>query len=216
MDRKWLAAILIAVWLVATISSFPEPGFSLSCDTSLCSVTATASPIALAVSALLAGFVLSYPQQAAVVIDGPPVSVVRQIGALFIDTSAIMLIAFPAATLVMLAIEAAEVGVFAWSFQRTFLRMTDFWSLASLLIFLAVLVLYFQWHGARGRRTLGEYVLGYRVTPAGETPSDAWTYAWRRVGGIFLWPLTALAAAQHPDKTMWWDRASGFRAVRVA
>lgn len=216
MDRKWLAAILIAVWLVATVSSFPQQGFSLSCNTTLCSVTAATSPITLADSVLLAGLVLSYSQKASVVVDGPPVSVIRQIGALFIDTGAIMLIAFPTATLVMLAIGATQVGVFAWSFQRSFLRMTDFWSLASMLIFLAVLVLYFQWHRARGKRTLGEYVLGYRVTPTSETPSGAWTYAWRMMGGIFLWPLTAFAAAQHPDKTMWWDRASGFRAVRVA
>ena len=216
MGRKWFGAVLLACWIAGTISSFPNSGVGLGCDFSGCAVYAKAGPAELAVSFLLAGFMLGYPQRPATVIAGPPVSVIRQVAALFVDTGVIMLIAFPACTLVILAIEAMQTGTFAWAFQRSFVRMSDFSFAVSMLISFVALFGYFHWHITRGRRTAGEYLLGYMTVPTtGEHP-DAWRHTWRVIGGLFLWPFAVLVAAQHTDKTMWWNRASGLKAALVA
>ena len=217
MERKWVGAILLACWIVSTISSSSASGWGLYCDLSQCIVSAGASPLAMMVSFVLAGFMLGYSQKpATIIIAGPPVSVIRQVAALFVDTGVVALIAFPVCSLLMPVVEALQTGTFAWTFQRSFLRISDFAILAPLLISLAAMVGYFHWHIARGKRTVGEYLLGYMTIPVAEKYPDAWRHAWRVMGGLFLWPFAAFAAAHRTDKTMWWNRASGLKAALVA
>ena len=68
----------------------------------------------------------------------------------------------------------------------------------------------------RGRQTLGQYVLGYRVISSGN--ADVPTYGRRALlsfVGLCAWPLSVVLALRRKRKAFWWDAATGSQVVRV-
>ena len=147
------------------------------------------------------------------------VGIFRRLGALYVDMFAVMLPLTGLFTLPILFVEAAHVGEFHWSFYREFSRDTDMAiALPSVLVIFLVLIVYHIGHLVKGRATLGQYVLGYRIV-GGEMP---WTKAraFKRMGWTFLtlaiWPIAIFVALNKPGKLFWFDLKTASAAERTA
>lgn len=117
----------------------------------------------------------------------------------------------------MLVAEGHFTGQFQWSFTREFTRPTDTMIVLPVALgcFLALFV-YFYMHARIGRQTLGQYVLGYRVTASSADVQPA--YGQRVVlsfVGLCIWPISVIMAVRKPSKDFWWDSATNSKVARL-
>jgi uncharacterized RDD family membrane protein YckC len=99
-----------------------------------------------------------------VVVEGIPARK-RRIFAFVIDFWFSLLTLSAVGALVPLLVEAVRTGHFAWHFQRNYSVNTDGLSAVWILLFMALMVLYFTFPLTRGRQTVGCFIMRLRVTP---------------------------------------------------
>ncbi len=215
---KLLVFALIALAAIASSWNSPDTfGAQFRCENSDCFVSAGATSQALIVALVVLVFLFAYSQRDQRTTQLAVVGVWRRFGAFLLDFTTIMMVAVPIGAMPMLVAEYYYTGSFQWSFEREFVRPTDVPLIMpiALGIFL-VMYFYFSLPPKRGRQTVGQYVLGYRVIASGN--ADVPTYGRRALlsfVGLCAWPLSVVLALRHERKAFWWDTATGSQVVRV-
>lgn len=141
----------------------------------------------------------------------------RRIGAMLIDAFLAGNAAGCVTALFPLALESFATGSWAWSFQRPSVTADVVLSLAAVLAVLAGVVLWMAWPAARGRQSVGAYMMGIRLARADDArPSLGWAVRHVLMGLLALCagPVTLLAGADAEGR-YWNDRTARSRVVRV-
>lgn len=112
----------------------------------------------------LALFVLLMVRRPSGVIGGVP-TLKRRVLAFLIDFWFCLLIVSSVGELVPLWLEAKRTGHFAWHFQRNYSFSSEGLAASVSLVFMALMVLYFAFPLARGRQTVGYFIVGLKVAP---------------------------------------------------
>ncbi len=217
MNRLAVFAVVLGTMVFSSWGADGSVGASSNCEDARCVVSASSSPISILLSVALTLFVLTYPQRTGAPDEIRVVGVWRRLGAFFLDFASVVLVVSSLAAVPVLIAEANFTGDFQWSFVRDFARPTDtaYFLPAALGVFL-LLFLYFYLHARVNRPTIGQYVLGYRVTVAS---TDAKPRHGVRVlfafVGLCTWPISVILALMTPRKAFWWDSATNSRVVRV-
>ncbi len=141
----------------------------------------------------LAAFMFGYVPEGDLVETGEPVRLWRRFAAFLADMVALFLVLHPLLSMIHVA--------------------------AAILAGVALVFSYFWLHPVFGRATLGQYLLGYRIVPAGEVNGEP-EYAHRTLSALFAlcqFPVTFISASQDDAApgTYHWDRESHTQAVRV-
>lgn len=217
MSRLVVFAVVLGAFLISSWSAGESIGASSACENTTCVMTASSSLISIVLSIALATFALTYRQRAAPPDDARVVGVWRRFGAFVLDFSAVVLVVSSIGAVPMLVAEGHFTGQFQWSFTREFTRPTDTMIVLPVALgcFLALFV-YFYMHARIGRQTLGQYVLGYRVTASSADVQPA--YGQRVVlsfVGLCIWPISVIMAVRKPSKDFWWDSATNSKVARL-
>lgn len=217
MNRYIALVIILTLFFVSAGSAGGHVGTTSVCENGKCYTAASASLMSLGLGVIIGLFALFCPRQELMANPTKPVGIFQRFGAFFLDFMAALAAFTPVLTLPILFYEAQATGVFAWSFNRDFARSTDVLAvIPGILLTQASLVVYFYFHAAKNRQTIGQYILGYRVAPViGAEPSYLKRTFFALVG-MCMWPISTYMAARRLDKAFWWDRASGTKVVRVA
>jgi uncharacterized RDD family membrane protein YckC len=215
MKRSWVLAAVLIAFVVQSVFGVSNV-LSDQCINGSCVILARTSPVGLlSAAALLALTVFLHPIPAAPV-AGQTVRLRRRVGAFFIDIFAAMMIVIPLAALLMLLYAAAMSKAFAWAVQ---VSPPDWWDhvIAVVLVIgaFAGLIAYYQLPLRRGRQTLGQYVLGYRLEPSEDGKPHYAKLRILSVVGVCFWPISLAMALSRPDREFWWNHASGVQAVSL-
>lgn len=215
MKRSWVLAIVLIVLVAHSVFGVSNV-LTDQCVNGSCVILARTSPIGLLGSvALLALTILVRPAPATPAV-GQTVRLRRRVGAFFIDVFVAMMIVVPLAAMPMLLYAASVSKVFEWAVQ---VSQPDWWDhvIAVVLVISSVagLALYYQLPLRRGRQTLGQYVLGYRLEPSDSGKPQYAKLTMLSFVGACLWPISLAMAASRSDREFWWNRASGMHAVRL-
>ena len=206
---------------IAASSSFSGDyvGASSSCVNNECVVGGSSSAGSVIISLVILVFLVFRPAQPTVVDASGVVGVWRRFGAFFIDFVLVLLMISPIAALPLLIAEASYTGVFEWSFYRKFARPSDgYFVLPAVFASFAALYFYFFLHPLKGRQTVGEYILGFRIVAATEVGPKP-IYGTRPITsfiGLCAWPVSVYFALRKEDKRFWWDTDSRTRAEMVS
>lgn len=218
MSRLAVFIVVLGAFVLSSWSAGGSVGSSYACENARCAVTASSSPISILLSVALTVFALIYPQRASVPDETGVVGVWRRVGAFLLDFASVVMVAGSLGAVPVLVAEAQFTGVFEWAFERDFERPTDMaYLLPAVVGAFLLLFFYFYLHPRVGRQTLGQYVLGYRVTEAtsGANPSYG-ARALLSFIGLCVWPISVILALRTPSKAFWWDSATNSKVVRVA
>jgi uncharacterized RDD family membrane protein YckC len=144
----------------------------------------------------------------------------RRFAAFIIDFYVAMISVAPFLALVPLTAEAFRTGKFSWFFERKYTVPSDWYLGVPLVLFMMALVAaYFAAPLARGRQTVGCYLLGLKVvaTPTRSEPIS-FSHGLRRVFlgfvGLCTWPFMWLLG-RGQDGSTWYDRSTGSRVFRI-
>ena len=219
MNRGVVFLLAVGLFYLTTWFSGGAVGVSSAWDDSDCLVSASSSIGSVGMGLLLGAFVLFYPQRNASVDITKAVGAWRRFGAFTLDFMTVLLVTAPLLAMPILLAEAKYTGEFQWSFERDFGRATDMlYVLPSVVLLFVLLFLYFYVFSRRNRQTIGQYVLGYRLTGVLESNGEP-QYARRTLLGFLglcVWPVSAILALRKPGRVFWWDSASNTRAVRLS
>lgn len=219
MGKALTVIFVFGAFFVSASLSGDYVGTSSTCVRDQCTVIGSSSFGSLIVSLVMIAFLVLRPDLQTAVESDAVVGVRRRLGAFFIDFALVLIIISPIAALPLLIAEASHTGTFEWSFVRQFSRPGD-----GLLVFpgifgsFAALYFYFFYYPWKGRQTVGEYVLGFRIVAAESTGLSP-NYGMRPFTsfvGLCAWPISLYFALQKEDKRFWWDTDSRTRAVMVA
>jgi len=218
MSPRLVFIVVVGAYLVSSCASGGSVGANSECVNSNCLVNASSSLASLLVGTALALFVVKYQQRPGAIDNAKVVGFWRRIGAFVTDCAVVLLVLAPVAALPLLVVEGHYTGTFHWAFERRFSRSTDMVILLpGIAASFAGLFLYFYVHARFGRPTVGQYVLGFRVTASGE-PGAAPNWGARVVYsfmGLCMWPVSVLLAWRTPQKICWWDSRTYTRVIRV-
>jgi hypothetical protein len=163
-----LASIILVALSFVTVHSFNvgQVGNTMQWKDGTAFISAGSHPAILVWDALaIVLFVTLMLRNAITAVIGIP-SRGRRIAALLIDFWFSLLTLSGIDALVPLWLEAARTGHFAWHFQRDFAVSTDeVFALPSVLVFMALIVLYFVFPLTRGKQTVGCFIMRLKVTP---------------------------------------------------
>lgn len=216
MGRLWVFAVLVAL-LVAQFATSSQHGFQANCVNDHCYVVAATSQVGLIASAVLAAFLILYPQLRPEVEHTEPVKLWKRGVAFYIDFFVALSIAAPIATLPLLLEEGKITGTFQWHFERDFARPTDAaLAIPAILGMFVVLFLYFYLHLQLKRQTIGQYLMGFRVEPEPGTDANAFNVVLLSWIGMCMWPFALYGAAKHPQKLFWWNEQTHTRVVQAS
>ncbi|MAW80433.1 MAG: hypothetical protein CMI63_09355 [Parvularcula sp.] len=193
-------------------------GVESVCENGKCLVRAASSTLSTILSPVLVLFVIFYPQARDELDETKFVKIWQRFLAFILDFMVVLLALTPILALPILLIEGRMTGSFEWSFSREFARDTDALAiLPGILLAFVALFLYFYLHAKAGKATLGQYVLGYKVTGLADASRKPNYFARTMLSfvGMSMWPISWFLAAKNPDRKFWWDDASNSRAVRT-
>lgn len=217
MSRTLVFCALVAI-LVASFAADPLQGFNSTCVNDRCFVYASTSPMGLISSGALIAFVTLYRQKAGAPMHLDPIKIWERSAAFFIDFFVVGSATSPIATLPILLTEADATGHFRWSFERDFSRAADSTLLVpAVLSMFAALFAYFYIHALIGRRTVGQYLFGFRVEGVprtGKKPAFGLNLLLGYIG-LCAWPVSVYLAAKRQDKAFWWNLRTRTQLVRV-
>ena len=126
----------------------------------------------------LAAFMFGYVPEGDLVETGEPVRLWRRFAAFLADMVALFLVLHPLLSMIHVA--------------------------AAILAGVALVFSYFWLHPVVGRATLGQYLLGYRIVPAGGVNGEP-EYAHRTLSAFFAlcqFPVTFISASQDDSATL--------------
>ena len=218
MSPRLVFIVVVSTYLASAWASGGSVGANSECVNSDCLVAASSSPVSVLIVLALAVFVVKYRQRSGAIDNAKVVGFWRRIGAFLTDSAVVLLVIAPVAALPLLVAEGRYTGTFHWAFERRFSRSTDMVILLpGIAASFAGLFLYFYVHARTGRATVGQYVLGYRVTASGETgAAPNWgTRVMYSFLGLCMWPVSVVLARRTPQKICWWDSKTNTRVVRV-
>lgn len=223
---RWLALfVVVAVFVLSLWMSGGSIGASMACDGSSCVVTAASSFGSALFSIGLIFLLLFWPRNTTQGNSDLGAGVWRRFGAFVLDFSVIFLAFLPLMVIPFLLAEASYAGTFHWAFQRSFTRPTDSdYVMSSMFALFILMFCYFYLHLKAGRPTIGQYVLGYRITSVDSVEYGGGAdrrplYALRVITsflGFCVWPISVILALISPNKSFWWDSASNTKAVRLS
>jgi len=212
------AFVIGALFLSASLSG-DHVGASSSCVNNQCVVGGSSSAGSIIIGLVIIAFLFLRPNQRTVIDGTGVVGVWRRLGAFFIDFVLVLLVISPIAALPLLIAEASYTGAFEWSFVRKFARPSDgYLVLPGVIASFAALYFYFFYHPLKGKQTIGEYILGFKIiaaTDVGPRP----IYGTRPITsfvGLCAWPISVYFALRKEDKRFWWDTDSRTRAVMAS
>lgn len=213
MGRAWVLLVVTAL-LVTIGASPPHVEFNSSPDY----MKVSTSVASLAASFVLIAFMALFPQKTGTAAHAEPVKIWERAIAFHIDYAVALLAVLPVVKVPMLLAEAVATGALQWSFERNFLRPIDYASiLLEGLLGLAFVFGYFYVHSVAGRRSIGQYLLGFRVEGvpgADERPAFGLNVLLACIG-LSAWPVSIYYAAKRRDKAFWWNLCTRTRLVRV-
>ena len=170
-------------------------------------------PLALVAFPVIGAALLALPQRKRPVDGESRVGKLRRVTAFVTDMSVGIMITLPPIVLISLAVEWATTGAWAWSYERDFVRATDFVFVGLMMTSLVAVGFYFRRQFAAGLMTPGQRLMGFRLVANGENPSiskRAFT-AWINIAWWPTWPWTLFGRR----RDYWWDNASQIVARRV-
>lgn len=210
-----LAVIIFSIW-------FNPPttiGLAVEASNNQYSFAAGTEPWALSLAALiiLAYLVLMYAEPSAN--RAPLPGLFRRFAAFWLDFLIAMAAASPIAGILPAVAEWRRTGVFEWTFERNTPAASDsLLSLATLILALVTLILYFSLPILRHRPSPGTCILGYQVVPEKGTSLNLARVGLRTLVG-FIAVCAAFAAfiARREQKKgqFWLDKVFHTQAVRL-
>lgn len=164
----WLFRVLALVCLIGLIylgSMAPGAGFRVSCVNGNCIAAASTSWVLSALAPVALGLIILLPRPLAAHLQasGKRAGYWRRFVALLLDYSLLGAVFAPLA-LIPLLLEWHATGEFSWSFYREFARPTDWATLPVVLALFAIIYFYYDRASRAGRQTVGQFILGYRVS----------------------------------------------------
>lgn len=218
MNRISVFILVLAVAFLITWASGGSVQVNSTCENSECLVSASSSWVSILLSIGLILFLVFYPQQTNLLDESKSVGVWRRFGAFFLDFLTVLMIITPISVLPILIAEGIYTGQFQWSFEREFSRQSDAtYIMPGLILAFVVLYYYFYKHIRLNRQTVGQFILGYRVTDVRETNSGP-KYVMRvflSFIGLCVWPISVILFLLNRDKAFWWDNATNTKVFRV-
>lgn len=219
MGKLFTFAFVFGAFFVSASLSGDYVGVSSSCVNSQCVVGGSSSIGSLIASLIIIGFLFLRPDQRTMANTNGVVGVWRRLGAFLIDFVLVLLVISPIAALPLLIAEASHTGAFEWSFVRKFARPNDgLFILPGVFAAFAALYFYFFYHPWKGKQTVGEYILGFKIVAATNIGLNP-TYGMRPLIsfiGLCAWPISVYFALRKDDKRCWWDTESRTRAIMVS
>ena len=171
-----------------------------------CIVSVSFAPYGLILFPILFLIALRWPRREIEVLENSRVGIIRRYFALNVDVFVGMLAVLPFICMLALFLEFFVTGQWVWSFERETFRSTDIVSVAGIFVGFYGIYYYIKWHFQHGKQTLGQYLLGFQLLPAGENPMLSVRYFVALVNGAWwpTWPWTIFRRKQD----YWWDTAS--------
>jgi len=145
----------------------------------------------------------------------PRVPLWRRYISLCIDALVAMSIVVPFDILIFLLVESLYTGKFSWQFERHGVREYDV-SIGMLSVLLAMgwFLFYLSYPIARGRQTIGHFIMGYRIANKRSAVSLA-KAMWHNVLGFLVlcvWVISVPLAAFDSKKQLFHESDDGFFA----
>lgn len=216
MKRAWVLAIIVGL-LILQIASGSSNVMTDRCVNGTCEIVAQTSPWAIMAAVACLAVVIFHRPLASSPAPEQKVRLRSRVAAFFIDIFAGFSIVGPLSALPMVLYVALASGSFWWGAR---ISGPNVWEhlFAVVLVLGAVLGLfvYFYAPQARGRRTLGQYVMGYRVERIEGRTVNYVVLGLLTFVGVCAWPVSMVLALLRPDREFWWSLKSGVRAVRLA
>lgn len=217
MSRIWVFLVTVGIVSLAFLGG-RQIVLTTECVNSVCQLTASTSKPAIVAALCLWAFLPFYPHRPGRPHIFYPVTMWERAAAFFVDFTVCFIGTAPVLVLPALWAEAQATGEFRWGFQRDYARISDIVLVElPVLAALALVFGYFYAHSVLGRRTLGQYLLGYRLEglpEADQPPAYALNILLGFVGAA-VWPFSLALAAGRKDKAAWWNLRSRTRLVRV-
>jgi hypothetical protein len=209
-----LAVAFLSIWASGGIVQLTS-----TCENSECLIKASSSLVSVLLAIGLGLFLFFYPQPANILDESKTVGVWRRLAAFFLDFLTVLMVLTPLLALPFLIAEAGYTGQFQWGFEREFSRPTDTtYLMPGIIIAFVGIYYYFYKHARMNRQTIGQYILGYKVTKRSDTDSEP-----RHIIRVFLsfiglcvWPISVILALLNQEKVFWWDTATNTRVFRVS
>lgn len=219
MSRLGVLLICIGDLAITTIFADKISGGSLQQHGNEYLMQVGSSLPAVLAGILMIPFVFLYKPKGTPLISSKPVSMWCRILAFIIDFTMALAIISPILAVPDLLVEWHETGAFAWSFTRQFPRESDS-VVSSISIFLcfAWYLIYLAIPITKNRQTLGQYIIGFRISDASGRKVTVKRAVLRNVYGfivISLWIITVPLGFYHPKKLMLHDNEDGLRPERI-
>ncbi|MDD2335944.1 MAG: RDD family protein [Geobacteraceae bacterium] len=182
--------------------------------------SAGTSLIALVVSPFLIALLTAYKPKGKRETSGAIVSLWRRFCAFIIDFYIALLPASAILAIPAILVEWHHTDIFVLKFSREFSRATDVLAaIAPTLLGFAWLLFYFSYPITKGKQTIGQYIMGYRIALKNNDKVSVKKAILRTLFSFFVlcigW-LSIPLAFFHKQKHMLHDNANGLRPEMVS
>jgi hypothetical protein len=176
-------------------------------------MSASGSPVAFAAFILIFLLLMRWPKRHGAIVENSRVSLVRRIAAFYIDLLVAMIGVLPFAVVPVLFVEFLVTGEWQWSFERDYVRSTDWINAICMLGAFYGMFWYWRWHFHRQKQTVGQHLLKFKLVPIHENTSFGIRFVAALIGASWwpLWPWTIFKERQD----YFWDTYSGIKARDV-
>lgn len=215
--KKWQVGAVAGALAAVCYASGTRQGFGDVCENNVCKVWAGASWWPVASGSALAAFLFVFPQSPGEPYRAEPVGVLARAIATLIDFVLLIAALAPVAAIPVLVLEGLSTDAFRWSYEREGVLADGLIRGPLIVSVFAAMFWYFSRYPAKGRQTVGQYLMGYRMEspPGAERPAAFGAAALYGAFGMSLWPFTLAMAMRRPDKLFWWNERTRTRPVYV-
>lgn len=187
------------------------------CVSETCEIVAQTSPWAIVASVLCLALVIFYRPLVFYPAPEQKVRLRSRLAAFFIDIFVGFSIIGPLSALPVVLYVALASGSFWWGVRISGPNLWEhMFAIVLVLGAMVGLFVYFYAPQARGRQTLGQYVMGYRVERVEGRTINYVVLGLLTFVGVCAWPVSVILALLRPDREFWWSVKTGVRAVRLA
>ncbi|OGW46104.1 MAG: hypothetical protein A2X57_03775 [Nitrospirae bacterium GWD2_57_8] len=219
MSRLTMFLILSGVIAISVIFTGEFTGVSMQQHNGEHLMQAGSSFPAILTSAVMIPFAFLYKTKGKPKIGSRPVMLWIRSLTFFIDFVTALVIIGPILTLPALLVEWQNTESFSWSFIRNWPRESDFIvAMSGALLGMIWMLFYLSFPLAQGKQTIGQYVMGYRISDFNGQRITFKRAVLRNMLGFLvlcMWPITLLMAYYHPKKHMLHDNDDGLRPERL-